>query len=124
MPVVSSCSSARAMKRREFIMLLGGVESRIRLTPHAARNAGPLIRTSRSGRRRRHRDGDGLTMSPLALPTMANNSTFVTSTDGHGGTNVVDPSATEISQASLLAQPHQGLAALVMLLRFHGLGAD
>src|SRR5262249_60767021 len=60
MPVVSSCSSARAMKRREFIMLLGGVESRMRRPPHEARNAGPLIRTSRSGRRRRHRDENGL----------------------------------------------------------------
>src|SRR5262249_39084443 len=33
-------------------------------------------------------------------------STFVTSSDGHGGTNVVDPSATETSQTSLLVQPH------------------
>jgi len=32
-------------------------------------------------------------------------STFVTSSDGHGGTNVVDPSAAETGQASLLVQP-------------------
>jgi len=33
-------------------------------------------------------------------------STFVTSSDGHGGTSVVDPSATETSQTSRLVQPH------------------
>ena len=37
------------MKHREFIALLGGVERiGVRLTTHAARNAKPLIRTSRS----------------------------------------------------------------------------
>jgi hypothetical protein len=41
------------MKHREFIALLGGVERiGVRLTTHAARNAKPLIRTSRSDRPR------------------------------------------------------------------------
>ena len=41
------------MKRREFIALLGGVESiGVRLTTHAAQNAKPLIRTPRSDRPR------------------------------------------------------------------------
>ena len=33
-------------------------------------------------------------------------STFVASSDGHGGTNVVDPSASAASQSALLAHPH------------------
>jgi len=41
------------MKHREFIALLGGVERiGVRLTTHAARNAKPLTRTSRSDRPR------------------------------------------------------------------------
>ena len=40
------------MTRREFITPPGAVESRIKLTTHAARNVGSLIRTSRSGRPR------------------------------------------------------------------------
>src|SRR5262245_61496299 len=40
-----------SFERREFIALLGGVERiGVRLTTHAARNAKPLIRTSRSDR--------------------------------------------------------------------------
>ena len=51
-PSVGS-TEALSIKRREFIALLGGVERiGVRLTTHAARNAKPLIRTSRSDRPR------------------------------------------------------------------------
>src|SRR6516165_3460407 len=49
---------------------------------------------------------DGSHTANIALLGNYIASTFVTSSDGHGGTNVVDPSATETSQTSLLVQPH------------------
>src|SRR5262249_29340056 len=49
---------------------------------------------------------DGSHTANIALLGNYIASTFVTSSDGHGGTNVVDPSATETSQTSLLAQPY------------------
>jgi len=49
---------------------------------------------------------DGSHTANIALLGDYMASTFVTSSDGHGGTNVVDPSATGTSQASLLVQPH------------------
>jgi hypothetical protein len=48
---------------------------------------------------------DGSHTANIALLGNYLASTFVTSSDGHGGTNVVDQSAAEISQASLLVQP-------------------
>ena len=48
---------------------------------------------------------DGSHTANIALLGNYLASTFVTSSDGHGGTNVVDPSAAETSQASLLVQP-------------------
>jgi hypothetical protein len=48
---------------------------------------------------------DGTHTANIALLGNYMASTFVTSSDGHGGTNVVDPSATGTSQAALLAQP-------------------
>jgi enterochelin esterase-like enzyme len=53
--------------------------------------------------------GAGETRSHTANIALLGNymaSTFVTSRDGHGGTNVVDPSATGTSQTSFLVQPH------------------
>jgi enterochelin esterase-like enzyme len=49
---------------------------------------------------------DGSHTANIALLGDYMASTFVTSSDGHGGTNVVDPSATGTSQTSLLVQPH------------------
>jgi hypothetical protein len=49
---------------------------------------------------------DGTHTANIALLGDYMASTFVTSSDGHGGTNVVDPSATGTSQTSLLVQPH------------------
>ena len=49
---------------------------------------------------------DGSHTANIALLGNYLASTFATSSDGHGGTNVVDPSATETSQTSLLVQPH------------------
>jgi hypothetical protein len=49
---------------------------------------------------------DGSHTANIALLGNYMASTFVASSDGHGGTNVVDPSTTETSQTSLLAQPH------------------
>src|SRR5262249_12118290 len=49
---------------------------------------------------------DGSHTANIALVGNYIASTFVTSSDGHGGANVVDPSATETSQTSLLVQPH------------------
>jgi len=49
---------------------------------------------------------DGSHTANIALLGHYMASTFVTSSDGHGGTNVVDRSATETSQASHLVQPH------------------
>jgi len=48
---------------------------------------------------------DGSHAANIALLGNYLASTFVTSSDGHGGTNVVDQSAAETSQASLLVQP-------------------
>jgi hypothetical protein len=48
---------------------------------------------------------DGSHTANIALLGNYIASTFVTSSDGHGGTSVVDPSATETSQTSLLVQP-------------------
>jgi len=48
---------------------------------------------------------DGSHAANIALLGNYLASTFVTSSDGHGGTNVVDASAAETSQASLLVQP-------------------
>jgi hypothetical protein len=48
---------------------------------------------------------DGSRIANVALLGNYMASTFVTSSDGHGGTNVVDPSTTGTSQAALLAQP-------------------
>ena len=48
---------------------------------------------------------DGSHTANIALLGNYMASTFVTSSDGYGGTNVVDPSGT--SQISLLVQPHQ-----------------
>jgi hypothetical protein len=49
---------------------------------------------------------DGSHTANIALLGDYMASTFVTSSDGHGGTNVVDPSATGTSQTSLLVEPH------------------
>jgi hypothetical protein len=49
---------------------------------------------------------DGSHTANIALVGNYIASTFVRSSDGHGGANVVDPSATETSQTSLLVQPH------------------
>jgi hypothetical protein len=49
---------------------------------------------------------DGSHTANIALLGNYLASTFVTSSDGHGGTNVVDPSAIETSQTALLVQPH------------------
>ena len=49
---------------------------------------------------------DGSHTANIALLGDYMASTFVTSSDGHGGTNVVDSSATETNQTSLLVQPH------------------
>jgi large repetitive protein len=50
---------------------------------------------------------DGKLNAQIALLGNYLASTFVASSDGHGGTNVVDPSATrETSQTSLLVQPY------------------
>jgi hypothetical protein len=48
---------------------------------------------------------DGSHTANIALLGNYMASTFVTSSDGQGGTNVVDPSATGISQTSFLVQP-------------------
>ena len=50
---------------------------------------------------------DGSHIANVALLGDYMASTFVTSSDGHGGTNVVASSATETNQSSLLVQPHQ-----------------
>jgi hypothetical protein len=49
---------------------------------------------------------DGTHDAKIALLGNYLASTFVASSDGYGGTNVVDPFATETSQTSLLVQPH------------------
>jgi len=49
---------------------------------------------------------DGSHTANIALLGDYMASTFVTSSDGHGGTNVVDPTATGTSQTSFLVQPH------------------
>jgi enterochelin esterase-like enzyme len=49
---------------------------------------------------------DGAHTANIALLGDYMASTFVTSSDGHGGTNVVDPSPTGTSQTSFLVQPH------------------
>jgi len=49
---------------------------------------------------------DGTHTANIALLGNYLASTFVTSSDGHGGANVVDPSATETNQTPLLVQPH------------------
>src|SRR5215467_1060274 len=52
-PKIMSCPRTNVGRSAALIaLLLGGVESSIGLTTHAARNAGPLIRTSRSDRPR------------------------------------------------------------------------
>jgi hypothetical protein len=54
---------------------------------------------------------DGSHTANIALLGNYIASTFVTSSDGHGGTNVVDPSATETSQTSLSSSltTHEGV---------------
>jgi hypothetical protein len=51
---------------------------------------------------------DGSHTANIALLGNYLASTFVTSSDGHGGTSVVDPPATFASQNTLLTQPSHG----------------